>query len=83
VCVFENHGGVGVRIAALVLSASIAMLASAAPAKSTTLYFYIDAMTLEQRSVKVDLDGPDKAYLCMLPPATSGCQEVKLRRKRG
>jgi hypothetical protein len=59
------------------------MLASAAPAKATTFYFYIDAMTLEQRSVKVDLDGPDKAYLCMLPPATSGCQEVKLRRKRG
>jgi hypothetical protein len=40
-------------------------------------------MTLEQRSVKVDLDGPDRAFLCMLPPATSGCQEVPLRRRRG
>ena len=67
----------------MVLSAGIAILASAAPAKAATVYFYIDAMTFEQRSVKVDLDGPDKAYLCMLPPATSGCQEVKLRRRRG
>ena len=76
-------GGECVRIAVLALAGGISFLASTAPAKATTVYFYIDAMTLEQRSVKVDLDGPDKAYLCMLPPATTGCQEVPLRRKRG
>jgi hypothetical protein len=67
----------------MVLAGAIAFLASAAPASAATVYFYIDAMTLEQRSVKVDLNGPDRAYLCMLPPATSGCQEVPLKRKRG
>ena len=67
----------------VVLAFGTGFLVSAEPASATTVYFYIDAMTFEQRSVKVDLDGPDKAYLCMLPPATSGCQEVKLRRKRG
>ena len=71
------------RITSIALAGGIAFLASAAPAKATTVYFYIDAMTLEQRSVRIDLDGPDKAYLCMLPPATTGCQEVPLRRKRG
>ncbi|HET7708451.1 MAG TPA: hypothetical protein VFK50_02830 [Sphingomicrobium sp.] len=70
------------RIAALALIGSIGALGSANPAEAATVYFYIDAMSLEQRSVKVDLDGPDRAYLCMLPPATSGCQEVPLRRRR-
>jgi hypothetical protein len=77
------HGGATVRRLAVVLAGVIGWAASAAPASAATVYVYIDAMTLEQRSVKIDLDGPDKAYLCMLPPATSGCQEVPLRRKRG
>ena len=71
------------RLCALALTGLIGWAASASPASAATVYFYIDAMTLEQRSVKVDLDGPDRAYLCMLPPATSGCQEVPFRRKRG
>ena len=70
------------RIAALMLVGGLSCLAGATPASATTVYFFIDAMTLEQRSVKVDLNGPDRAYLCMLPPATSGCQEVPLRRQR-
>ena len=70
------------RIAALMLVGGLSCLLAAAPASATTVYFFIDAMTFEQRSVKIDLNGPDKAYLCMLPPATSGCQEVPLRRQR-
>jgi len=71
-----------VRVWALALAGVIGCAASAAPAEAATVYVYIDAMTLEQRSVKIDLDGPDRAYLCMLPPATSGCQEVPLKRRR-
>jgi hypothetical protein len=71
-----------VRLCALALTGLIGFLASAAPASAATVYFYVDAMTLEQRSVKVDLDGPDRAYLCVLPPATTGCQEVPLKRRR-
>ena len=70
------------RVWALALAGAIGWAASAAPAEAATVYVYIDAMTLEQRSVKIDLDGPDRAYLCMLPPATSGCQEVPLKRRR-
>ena len=70
------------RLWALALTGVIAWGASAAPASAATIYFYVDAMTFEQRSVKIDLDGPDRAYLCVLPPATSGCQEVPLKRKR-
>ena len=70
------------RLWALAFAGVIVWAASAAPASAATIYFYVDAMTLEQRSVKIDLDGPDRAYLCMLPPATSGCQEVPLKRKR-
>ena len=78
-----DHGGDVVRIAALMLAGGLSCLIAAAPAGAATVYFYIDAMTLEQRSVRVDFDGPDKAYLCMLPPATTGCQEVPIRRRRG
>ena len=70
------------RLWALALTGAIGWAASAAPASAATVYFYVDAMTLEQRSVRIDLDGPDRAYLCILPPATSGCQEVPLKRKR-
>ena len=73
--------GVGVRLSAYILTGLIGLLATAAPAHAATIYFFVDAMTLEQRSIKIDMDGPDKAYLCVLPPGTAGCQEVQLRRK--
>ena len=69
------------RLSALVLTAFVATMASASPAKAATVYFFVDAMTLEQRSIKIDMDGPDKAYLCVLPPGTTGCQEVPLKRR--
>ena len=70
------------RIVALAIAGGLTFLGSAENAEAATVYFYVDAETLEQRSVKVDFDGPDKAYLCMLPPATTGCQEISIRRKR-
>ena len=73
--------GAGVRLFAYILTGLIGLLATAAPAHAATIYFFVDAMTLEQRSVRIDMDGPDKAYLCVLPPGTAGCQEVQLRRK--
>ena len=60
-----------------------AALGAASPASAATIYVFVDPMTLEKKAVKVDPDGPDKAYLCMLPPATSGCQLVEVKRQRG
>ena len=74
--------GVGVRLSAYILTGLIGLLAMAAPASAATVYFFVDAMTFEQRSIKIDMDGPDKAFLCVLPPGTTGCQEVPLKRKR-
>ena len=70
------------RIVGVALAAGLAFFGSAEKAEAATVYFFIDAETFEQRSVKVDLDGPDRAFVCMLPPATSGCHEVNVRRKR-
>ena len=71
------------RLVALVLTGLAAALSFAAPSSAATVYVYVDPMTLEKRSVQVDPDGPDRAYLCMLPPATSGCHRIPMRRERG
>ena len=69
------------RLSAYILTGVVGLLATTAPAHAATIYFFVDAMTLEQRSIKIDMSGPDKAYLCVLPPGTAGCQEVPLKRR--
>ena len=71
------------RSSVLGLSAIVAATVAAAPASAATVYVYVDPMTLEKRSVHIDPDGPDRAYLCMLPPATSGCHRIAMRRQAG
>jgi hypothetical protein len=45
------------------------------------MYVFADPMTFETRRVVVDPTGPDRTYLCLMPPSQVGCQEVK-RSKR-
>ena len=54
---------------------------AAAPVHATTLYVYADPMTFETRRVVVDPNGPDRTYLCLMPPAQAGCQQVKRARR--
>jgi hypothetical protein len=56
--------------------------AAAAPASATTVVVYADPMTLERRMVVIAADGPDRAFLCMLPPSTVGCIQVPVERER-
>jgi hypothetical protein len=51
-----------------------------APAQATTLYVFTDPMTFERRAVVIDPKGPDRTYLCTMPPSQAGCQLVKRTR---
>ncbi|GLR48509.1 hypothetical protein GCM10007925_22260 [Sphingomonas astaxanthinifaciens DSM 22298] len=56
------------------------MLASPAAAEAATIVIVTDPMTLERRTLVVDPRGPDRVWLCALPPATTGCLDVTPRR---
>ena len=62
--------------------AALALPVVATPASAATIVILTDPMTLERRTVVVDPNGPDRAFLCMLPPGQAGCHQVKVRRAR-
>ena len=62
--------------------AAMAMPVLASPAGAATIVILADPMTMEKRTVVVDPNGPDRAYLCMLPPGQAGCQRLAIRRAR-
>ena len=62
--------------------AAMAMPAVASPAAAATIVILTDPMTMERRTVVVDPNGPDRAYLCMLPPGQAGCQRLEIKRAR-
>ena len=55
---------------------------AATPASAATIIIYTDPMTMERRTVVLDSQGPDRAFLCMLPPGDAGCRAVPIRRER-
>jgi hypothetical protein len=61
--------------------AAIAAIGGAAPASAATIVIFTNPMTMERHTVVVDPDGPDRAFLCMLPPGTSGCVPIKVERQ--
>ena len=69
------------RLAAIAI-ALLAVPLAASPAGAATIVILADPMTLEKRTVVVDPNGPDRAYLCMLPPGQAGCQRLAVRRSR-
>ena len=62
--------------------AAMALPAVASPAGAATIVILADPMTMERRTVVVDPNGPDRAFLCMLPPGQAGCQRLAIRRGR-
>jgi hypothetical protein len=62
------------------LSLSLAILAFAAsPAQAAKILILTDPMTLERRMVVIEEPGPDRVYMCAMPPAVAGCREVTPR----
>jgi hypothetical protein len=60
---------------------AVAGIGSAMPVSAATIVIFTNPMTMERRMVVVDPDGPDRAFLCMLPPGTSGCVPLKVQRQ--
>ncbi len=60
--------------------AAMALPAVASPAAAATIVILADPMTMERRTVVVDPGGPDRAFLCMLPPGQAGCQRLVVKR---
>ena len=76
----NDRKGAGMRMTTAL--AALALPAAAAPASAATIVILADPMTLERRTVVVDPNGPDRAYLCMLPPGQAGCQRLAVKRAR-
>ena len=66
----------------LVTACGLGLLLAAAPASAATIVVFTNPETMESRTVVVDQDGPDRLFMCMLPPGEAGCQQVKVRRRR-
>ena len=84
---FNGEGGMaGVKRAkgrALRLRTALTALALpslASPAGAATIVILADPMTMNKRTVVLDTNGPDRAYLCMLPPGQAGCQRLNVKR---
>ena len=56
-----------------------AMALTAAPAEAAKILILTDPMTLERRMVVIEQPGPDRIFLCAMPPAVAGCRDVTPR----
>jgi hypothetical protein len=54
---------------------------AATPAGAATIVVFTNPETMERKAVVVDQDGPDRVFVCMLPPGEAGCHQVKMRRR--
>jgi hypothetical protein len=59
-----------------------AFLLVPAAAQATTVIIYINPMTLEHYTRVIATPGPDRAMMCMAPPAISNCTELPVRHTR-
>jgi hypothetical protein len=59
------------------LPAVLALIAT--PAHAAKILILTDPMTLERRMVVIEQPGPDRVYLCAMPPAVAGCRDVTPR----
>ena len=64
----------------VLMGLGLACLGAAEPAAAATIVVFTNPETLERRMVVVDRDGPDRIFMCMLPPGEAGCHQVKPRR---
>ncbi len=55
-------------------------LVAPAAAQATTVIIYIDPMTFDHYTKVINTPGRDRAFMCMAPPAISGCTEIPIKR---
>lgn len=61
---------------------AIALLASSAAAQATTVVIMVEPMTFDHYTRVIDTPGRDRVLMCMAPPSTSGCTELRIKPKR-
>lgn len=59
--------------------AAALMAGSSVTAHATTVIIYVDPMTLDHYTRVIATPGPDRAMMCMAPPAVANCREVKVK----
>ena len=69
------------RLALLVLAGLSGGALAARPAEAATIVVFTHPETFEQKMVVVDREGPDRLFMCMLPPGEAGCHRVTIRRR--
>ena len=62
------------------LAIAAAILGSSAAAQATTVIIFVDPMTFDHYTKVIQTPGPDRAVMCMAPPAIANCREVQLRK---
>ena len=67
---------------AMRLAIGVALLAFAGAAQATTVVIFVDPLTLDKYTRIFDTPGPDRVLMCMAPPSTSECTEVRLKKRR-
>jgi hypothetical protein len=59
-----------------------ALFASTGTAEAATVVIFVEPMTLERYTRVFDTPGPDRFLMCMAPPATGGCTELPVKKRR-
>ena len=54
---------------------------AAQTASAATIVVFTHPETFEQKMVVVDQEGPDRLFMCMLPPGEAGCHQVRIKRR--
>ena len=72
-------GGIKMRVSSIAFAA-LTGFAAAQPARAATIVVFTNPETLERRMVVVDSDGPDRVFMCMLPPGEAGCHQLRVKR---
>jgi hypothetical protein len=69
------------RLALLALAGFSGAALAPRPAEAATIVVFTHPETLQQKMVVVDREGPDRLFMCMLPPGEAGCHRVAIRRR--
>ena len=62
------------------LAIAAALLGCSAAVHATTIIIFVDPMTFDHYTKVIETPGPDRAVMCMAPPALANCREVQLKR---
>jgi hypothetical protein len=66
---------------AFLCAAGLAGFGATQPAAAATIVVLTNPETLQRKTIIVDRQGPDRIFMCMLPPGEAGCHQVPVKRR--